>query len=248
MNWSSENTGVLLLGYKDFITTETPTSRPMESVAKRTGKLTVGEDGTLTGTIRTEYSGHLATAFKLENYKESPNKREENLKDMVKARMSTAEITDISIQNFEDPEKPFIYEYKIKVPNYAQKTGRRLFLQPGFFEYGSQPVFSTADRKHPIFFHYPWTEHDEIEITLPKGFELENADAPQPLADASRVSSHEIKMSYNKPSGVLRFDRMFIFGNNGVTLFQPQAYTAVKGLFDAFHKSDSHMLTLRPMQ
>ena len=248
LDWSSEDTGVLLLGYKDFITTQTPNSRPVDSLAKRTGKLTIAEDGTLTGLIRTEYSGHLGTSFKLDNYKESPNKREENLKEMVKARISTAEITDVSIQNFDDPEKPFVYEYKIRVPNYAQKTGRRLFLQPGFFEYGTQPVFSTADRKYPIFFHHPWTEHDEIEINIPKGYELENADAPSPLADSSRISSHEIKMSYNKTTGVLRFDRKFVFGNNGLTLFQPQAYAALKGLFDAFRKSDSHMLTLRPAQ
>jgi hypothetical protein len=247
LNWSAEDTGVLLLGYKDFITTETPNSKPTDSVARRKGKFTIAEDGTLTGTVRTEFTGHLATEFKLDNYKESPNKREENLKDIVKARMSTADITDISIQNFDDPEKPFIYEYKISVPNYAQKTGRRLFLQPGFFEYGTAPAFSTADRKYPIFFHYPWTEQDEIEITLPKGYELENAESPAAIADASRISSQEIKMSYNS-AGLLRFERTFVFGDNGTTLFQPRAYGALKGLFDAFHKNDTHMLTLRPAQ
>jgi hypothetical protein len=45
-----------------------------------------------------------------------------------------------------DPSKPLVYQYKIRIPNYAQKTGKRLFLQPGFFEYGAAPMFSTATR------------------------------------------------------------------------------------------------------
>lgn len=248
IDWRSESTGVLLLGYKDYITTETPYSNPKDSAAKRTGRFTLSEDGTLTGTVRVEYTGHLSAAQKLDNYKESAAKREENLKDAVKARMSTAEIEGISIQNVDDPEKPFVYEYKIKVPNYAQKTGRRLFLQPGFFRYGINPVFSTADRKYPIFFHYPWTESDDITIQLPKGYELENADAPAPLADSSRISSQDINIGINQANNVLTYKRSFVFGNYGNTLFQPVAYQAVKGLFDAFHKNDTHMLTVRQSQ
>jgi hypothetical protein len=248
LGWNSQSTGVLLLGYKDYVTTETPDASPSDSVAKRTGRLTLSEDGTLSGTVRVEYTGHLSTLQKLNNYKESPSKREENLKDEVKSHMSTAELDGISISNVDEPEKPFIYEYKIKVPNYAQRTGRRLFLQPGFFKYGATPLFSTADRKYPVFFHYPWTENDDVQITLPKGYELENADAPSPLTDSSKISAQDITIRIDKANNVLHYSRSFIFGNRGYTLFQPESYTALKGLFDAFHKNDSHMLTVRQMQ
>jgi hypothetical protein len=247
LGWNSQSTGVLLLGYKDYITTETPDADPSDSVAKRTARLTLADDGTLSGTVRIEYTGHLSTLHKLNNYKESVSKREENLKDDVKTRMSTAELDAITISNVDDPEKPFIYEYKIKVPNYAQRTGRRLFLQPGFFKYGATPVFSTADRKYPVFFHYPWTENDDIQITLPKGYELENADAPTPIADASKITSHNIDIGIDRANNVLVYKRTFVFGN-GMTLFQPANYKLLKNYFDAFHKNDSHMLTVRQTQ
>jgi hypothetical protein len=46
--------------------------------------------------------------------------------------MSTAELSDIRIENVTDPVKPFVYAYHVRVPGYAQRTGKRLFLQPAF--------------------------------------------------------------------------------------------------------------------
>jgi hypothetical protein len=176
--WYEEDTDVLLLGYKNYITTKTSLSGTDKSVAKRTGKFKLLEDGSLEGNIKIEYTGQLAYQYKTDNYDKSATRQEEILKEEIKARMSTAEVSSISIENVTDPEKPFVYQFKVRVPNYAQKTGKRLFFQPGFFEYGTSPLFSTATRKYDIYFHFPWSEVDDIEIELPKDFELDNAETP----------------------------------------------------------------------
>ncbi len=245
--WNEESTAVLLLGYKDYITTETPYSAPEQTLAKRTGKFSLSEDGTLSGTVRVEYKGHLANQFKLDNYKEAASKQEEMLKEAVQKSISTAEISAMSIENVTDPEKPFTYTYKVVVPKYAQKTGKRIFLQPGFFESGSSPAFSTATRKYQVFFHHPWSEEDEIEISLPKGFELDNADAPGLLADPNKISRLEIDMGIDKNNGVLVYKRKFAFGNSGYTLFPAASYQPIKNLFDAFHKANTHIVTIKQM-
>lgn len=243
--WNEEATSVLLLGYKDYITTETPYSSPRESLEKRTGRFTLSEDGTLTGTVKLEFTGHLANDYKLDNYKESASKQEEMLKEAVRKGLSTAEITDISVENTSDPEKPFVYQFKVKVPKYAQRTGKRMFVQPGVFEYGSSPRFSTATRKYQIFFHHPWSEEDDIEISLPKGFVLDNADAPSTIADPSKISSLDINIGLDEKNGVLVYKRNFSFGNNGYTLFPSTTYQPLKNLFDAFHKADTHIITVK---
>jgi len=243
--WNEEDTSVLLLGYKDYVTTKTPLSSIDKSVAKRSGKFKLLEDGTLEGTVKIEYTGHLAYNQKMDNYKESAVKQEENLKESIKSRISAAEVSGISIENAGDPEKPFIYQYKVRVPNYAQKTGKRLFLQPGFFEHGANPMFATATRKYDIFFHYPWSEVDNIEIELPKGFQLDNADAPAEITDASGIGLLKINMSIDKAGNLLKYNRKFHFGGGGKTLFPVTAYQPLKNLFDAFHKSDSHTVTLK---
>lgn len=243
--WAEEGTSVLLLGYKDYITTETPLSDYEKSAAKRTGKFKLLEDGTLEGTVKIEYTGHLGYVYKMNNYDDSPTKQEETLKEAVKEKMSAAEISAVSVENLDGSEKPFVYQYKIRVPNYAQKTGKRLFLQPGFFEYGSNPLFSSATRKYDMFFQFPWSENDDIEIELPKGFALDNADAPQPIADPSRIGSLDIQMRIDKTANVLKYNRKFHFGGGGNVLFPAGAYQPMKNLFDAFHKFDTHTITLK---
>lgn len=245
--WNEESTSVLLLGYKDYITTETPYSSPRESVKKRTGRFTLAEDGTLSGTMKIEYTGHLSNEYKLDNYKESTSKQEEMLKEAVRKGLSTAELTDISIENVSEPEKPFTYQFKVVIPKYAQKTGKRLFLQPGVFESGSSPAFSTATRKYQIFFHHPWSEEDDIQIKLPKGFELDNADAPRAIADPSKIGSLNIEIGVDQKNGILVYKRNFSFGSNGYTLFPSASYQPLKSLFDAFHKADTHIVTIKQL-
>ena len=243
--WFEESSSVFLLAYKDYITTETPLSNYKDSLEKRTGRFTLLEDGTLEGDVEIEYTGHLSFNYKMNNYDSSKNAREEFLKNRIKKRMSTAEISNIQIENLNDPEKPFTYKYKIKVPNYAQKTGKRLFIQPSFFQYGASPRFSSSTRKHDIYFKFPWSEKDDIQITLPEGYELDNADTPQPLRDRSVISTHTVTIKIDNKNNKLIFNRDFYFGNRNMILFRAKTYPAIKGLFDAFHKADTHTITLK---
>ena len=243
--WYEEETAVLLLGYKDYLTTATPSSGIEKSVAKRTGRFKLTEDGTLEGVVKIEYTGQLSYLHKVDNYDKSAAKREEDLKDEIKKQMSAAEISGISIENATEPEKPFVYQYKIRVPNYAQKTGKRLFLQPGFFEYGKSPMFSTAGRKYDVFFHYSWSEVDDIKIELPKGFSLDNADFPNLITDPQKISLLDIDIKIDNAANTMIYNRKFHFGGNDFTLFPKTAYPALKNLFDAFNKSDTHTITLK---
>lgn len=243
--WHEEDTSVLLLGYKDYVTTQTPNSSPDQSLAKRTGRFRLLEDGTLEGTVKIEYTGHQAYVYKRDTYKDSANKREEDLKEDVHTRMSTAEISEISFENLDNPDKPLISKYKVKIPNYAQRTGKRIFFQPGFFTYGVNPLFSAAARKYDIFFHYPWSEDDNIEIELPKGFDLDNAEPPPPVSDPNKIGSLNISVGIDRTAQVMKYERKFYFGRDGLTLFPVASYPALKGLFDAFNKSDSHSITLK---
>jgi hypothetical protein len=181
----------------------------------------------------------------MDNYDDSADKRVENFKDDLKGRLSTAEVSEISIDNVDDPSKPLVTKYKIRVPGYAQKTGKRLFLQPGFFEYGKSPLFSSATRKYDVYFNYPWSENDQIEIQLPAGFALDNADAPGQIADPNQIASDTVQMAIDNTGRLLKYTRKFYFGGGGNILFPNKSYAAVKSLFDAFQQADSHTITLK---
>jgi hypothetical protein len=243
MPWQEEGVDGLIAGTRPEWM-RTPMSAPDKSKEKRTGTLTLDESGTLEGDVTIEYTGHLAVERKDLNDDDSPVQREENLKEAVKGRMSSAELSNIVIENATDPVKPFVYKYHVKVPGYAQRTGKRIFFQPGFFHKGIDALFSAGTRRYPIYFHFPWSEEDQITITLPRGYTLDNADRPAPI-DASGVCKHEISMGVTKDETELIYKRSFFFGGNESILFPVSTYDQIKRLFDEINKADNHMITLK---
>ncbi|HEY3103052.1 MAG TPA: DUF3857 domain-containing protein [Pyrinomonadaceae bacterium] len=243
--WQEEGVDALIADPKEPIWVQTTVSGPEKSVEKRTGKFRLLQDGTLEGDVRIEYTGHLAADKKEYNDDDSPSQREETLRDMVKSRMSTAELSEIKIENITDPIKPFVYAYHIRVPGYGQRTGKRLFFQAGVFSHGAGALFPSATRTHDVYFHYPWSERDEITIELPQGFALDSADAPAPITPAMTrdICAQMIKMSTD--GHVLIYKRDFFFGGGNSILFPVGGYAAVKQLFDVVAQGNDHTITLK---
>jgi acid stress-induced BolA-like protein IbaG/YrbA len=245
LEWRQENMDAMLIGDGGFVWKKIPVADQAVSSAKRTAKLNLSADGTLEGTVRIEYNGHLSLTRRRDYFRVSQVKREEKIKDDIKERLSNAEITNLTIENFDDNSKPLAYSYSIKVPNYSQRAGKRLILRPGFFEYGTSPVFSAATRTHDISFPFPWSENDEIDIQLPKDFELDAADAPAELFDPRHIGGLKITMNINRTTNVLKYTRKFHFGAFGAILFPPAAYAPLKNLFDSFYKADTHAVSIK---
>ena len=161
--------------------------------------------------------------------------------------MSTAELSNIRIENVTDRVKPFTCSFHVRVPGYAQRTGKRLFLQPEFFQRGIEPLFPTGTRNHSVYFHYPWSEDDTVEISLPAGFALDNPDAPQPFT-ASNVGKYDVSIGLTKDKKTLVYSRKFFFGSNGILIFAQTSYPQLKLIFDTVHDRDNHTITLKQGQ
>jgi len=247
LRWQEEGQDVLISDPKEPTWERTPMSLPDKSLEKRTGTFRLLEDGTLEGDVRMEYTGHLAADKKEYNDDDSPTQREETLRASVKARMSTAELSDIKIENVTDPIKPFVYAYHVRVAGYAQRTGKRLFLQPEFFTRGIGPLFSATERKHDVYFHYPWSEQDHLTIDLPPGFVLDNADAPPSITPemTRKICEQSIKIFTSKDGRTLIYDRKFFLGGAGTILFPLRSYSAVKQLFEMINLANDHTITLK---
>ena len=245
LGWPEEAQEALVLDPKEPFWVRTPMAGPERSLEKRTGKFRLLDDGTIEGDVRIEYTGHLGFEKKEYNDDDSPAEREETLRSIVKKQMSTAELSEIKIENVTDPLKPFTYSYHLRVPGYAQRTGKRLFLQPGVFEHGTGSLFASTNRKYDVYFHYPWSEQDHITIELPSGFTLDNADAPPNITPelTQRICAQQIKIGTD--GHFIIYDRSFFFGGGGHILFPVSSYAAMKHLFDMISQSNDHTITLK---
>lgn len=244
LRWQEEGQPALISDPKQPVWVETPMSKPDKSLVKRIARLKLSDDGTLEGDIRVEYTGHFAIERKLELDDQSETEREESLKEEFKEQMSAAEIAGIKIENVTDHAKPLTFSYHVRFPNYAQRTGKRLFIQPAFFQHGKAPLFATTGRRYPIYFHYPWSEQDQVDIELPKGYALDNADSPQPFGSGD-ISKYEISVMATTDGSRLIYKRNFFFGGKDSILFPVDAYGPVKNFFDMMHKQDNHSIALK---
>ncbi len=243
LRWQEEGVEALLVA-ENPTWLITPISPPEKSKETRVATLRLDEDGTLEGDISVQDTGHLAIERKEENEDISPNQREENLKQDIKNRLSTAEVTNIVIENVGDPTRPFAYKYHVRIPEYAQRTGKRLFLQPAYFEKGISALFASSTRRHKVYFHFPWSEEDKVTITLPKGYATDNADRPQAI-DVNGLCHYSVKLGLAKDASILVYTRSFSFGNEKVLLFSVEGYEQIKRLFDEINKSDNHIIALK---
>ncbi len=243
--WYEEATWAIVVGEERFEMKQTPYTDYKGSTTNRTAKFILNEDGLLEGDVTVELNGQPALDYRVDNYDETPAKREVDLEDDVKGRINGAEVTNAVVENATNGTKPLVKKYHVRVPNFAQKTGKRIFFQPNYFKYGLGPDFSSSTRKYDIFFQYPWGENDNIEIKWPSGYELDNADSPADVADPKQIGVNKIQITVDRNQNILKYSRKFHFGGGGGVLFDSKAYVPLKGLFDAFHTADSHSITLK---
>jgi hypothetical protein len=247
LRWQEEGQQALLSDPKEPAFVLTPMSGPEKSVEKRQGIFKLSSDGTLEGDVKIEYTGHLAADHKEYNDDDSPAEREETLKDRFRRRLGgNAELTDIKVENVNDPVKPFVYSFHVRVPGYAQRTGKRLFIQPAFFQKGLGALFPNAARRHEVYFHYPWSEEDKVQIELPEGYALDSAEAPSPFS-GGELTKYEPYAGVTKDGRVLVYTRKFYFGKTSGNLlrFPIGVYPNLKNYFDQVSKEDGHTLALK---
>lgn len=243
--WYEENVYAMVTNGSGYRWTSIDPAEASDSASNRKGKFKLDAEGNLEGNIEITHTGYQASELRRGAYSDEPEKRTEDIRESVSGKYQGADVSNVAIDNFDLPELPLIYSYKIKIPGYTQKTGSRMFLQPGIFESKSRPVFSSSVRKHPIYFRYPWSENDEVEIELPREFELESFAAPADVLEKSKLAEALYSVNYDRNTHTLKYERNFYFGANSKVYFPSGAYPALKSLFDNFHNSDTYSLALK---
>jgi hypothetical protein len=226
---------------KAVVLARTPLSTPDQSQRQRTGTFTLSEDGTLEGSARIVYTGHLGQRQRTDVDHEAAAEREKNLREQLTARVPGAEISDVRIDYVTDTSQPMAVSYRVRIPGYAQRAGARLLFQAAVFQKGFDALFPSATRASRVYFPFAWSEHDHVTITLPAGFALEEPEAP-PRLDAG-AGDYEVAMAVK--GSTLVVNRTFAFGLKNTILFEQAAYPAIKNFFDLVQASDSHALVLR---
>jgi hypothetical protein len=246
LRWEEEGVVALISDDSKPEWISTAVTPALSSRYQRSGNLKLDEQGTLEGDVTETLLGHPAEEWRVRYRGRSTQQREETLRNDTRNRLPGADVTSIVLSDPKDLSQPVKFSYHVRVQAYAMRTGKRLFVTPAFFEFNLPARYTAAARKYEIYFRYPWSEIDDVVIQAPKGYELDHADAPPSLVFAP-VGSYKLKISVTKTNRII-FHRELIFGNNQLLLLAADAYPKLKGVFDAIHDRDTHLLTLKAQQ
>ena len=243
LGWTEEGVQALLSDPKTPTFIQSPVSAPGDSTSARTAKLALSADGTLEGSVEEFYSGHTASDRRGDFDGQSEAQQREEVKEDLLRRYPNAEVSEIRVENADNSEQLLKVQYCIRIPGYAQRTGRRLFFQPVFFQRGIAPLFAAAERKYDVHFRYAWKEFDSVRITLPEGFELDNAENPGSM-NFGKPGAYVLNMSTGANREFI-CTRELVFGNNGGIFFPQAAYGQLKTVFDEIRRRDNHSISLK---
>ena len=246
LDWQDEKSPVLRCGAKkpDFGTTSSSTADKTQS--QRKARLTLDAEGTLEGEIEETFTGHLAINKKNDHWGDSIDIVNKSIQEKITSRLPNAEVSNIVWTNLTLSEMPLSVKYQVKVPGYAQQAGKRLIFAPAFFQAGTPAVFASAERKFPIFFSYPWLEHDDIEIVLPEGYTLDKPSAPPSIGALNSSLGVEYHLQYSGKKRIFSYRRDFALGANGAYAFRRESYPELRAMFGKLHDSDAHSIVLKP--
>jgi len=244
LRWQEEGQPALISDSKEGFFVNTHYLQPAGSKRDRRASFKLLDDGTLEGVVTYTYTGHVAREQK--NYFEemTATQQEEDWKKSLQARLSTAEMSSFAIKDISDSAKPVVIQHKLSVPGYATRTGKRILLQPAFFQRNVGPRFTEASRKWDVYFNYAWEEIDEVKIELPEGWELDQPVAPAGTT-MGNAGGYKVELKKTTDGRMLIYQRHFEMGRDMNLLLPAKAYLEIKKVFDFVQEQDSFAVTLK---
>jgi hypothetical protein len=166
-NFTSDR-AVLIVNENGGTLARTPKYGLKENLQSRFIEASVDPEGKLSAEVKTTYQ-----AIQEDNVHGLINNlSKEKVLEYLKEEIGLPNY-DVISYNYEQVKAiiPSIKEQlKLTAPDYAQVTGKRLFVNPNILSKTSRRLTPDNDRKFEIHLSYEYTDIDTVEITIPAGY------------------------------------------------------------------------------
>ncbi|HSZ85988.1 MAG TPA: hypothetical protein VK787_08145, partial [Puia sp.] len=133
---------------------------------------TINDEGNLTASVNTFYKAEKQDELEQQiNY----NSKEELLKQLKnEIDLPTYDIIKFDYKQEKNNIPPAIDEsLELTAANYAQVSGRRLFINPDILNRSGNKLKKEEERKYSVELHSECTDIDSVEIKIPAGYQPE---------------------------------------------------------------------------
>ncbi|HSQ60425.1 MAG TPA: DUF3857 domain-containing protein [Acidobacteriota bacterium] len=221
-----------------------PMTPPDSTRYVRVAHLRLADDGTLDGEVRLEFHGAAAAAEREYLDDLTPEERLERIRKRYLPQVAELVTSNAAFEHLEDTGRPLVAACAVRVPRYATVIGSRFLAPVAFFQSDHQATFPSDERRHPIYFHFPWSDEDTVSLALPEGFEVEGAPDLEPLV-VKGVGAYRSSIVVAMDGRTARFHRSFRFGDGDAIYFPQSQYAGLKKVFDGVHERDRITVSLK---
>jgi hypothetical protein len=211
---------------------------PADAVTRRTAKLSLTEDGVLEGTVVVRHSGHEAVVRVIALLQADEQTRIDVLKQDLRAELAVpADISVVRQPDWRAVDGVLEIEYRVRIQQWAVTSGDRLMVGVGLFGNEQIGKFIATTREHPIYFRFPFTVEDELHISLPAGYKLQNSPARQVSSDTALKYSTSVESG----QGVVSIHRSL---THNLLMARQNQYPRVKGFYELVRSGDQEQVVL----
>ena len=240
LSWSQTGVRGLKLNKQGGEFVQSPLPDSSFGLAERKASLKLLDDGTLEGELHVLYHGQAALSRRVSDYQEDETGRRKTREEEIKSWLPDGATVEIrQIVGFDEPEQPLRVDCAVRLPGFAMATGRRMLLPFSVFHAGRTNPLQSTNRIHPVYFHYPFRDVDEITITLPDGFQLEGLPSPRTL---SSPVINFTSASKSPAANTLLLERRFAM--EGI-YYAPEMYAALRQFYTGVKTADEEHIILR---
>jgi hypothetical protein len=216
----------------------TPNPPYPDNQVLRTADLTLGADGTVTGTVRVTMGGAEALRWRQMALRTDEDATKRAFEQEMQRRVP--EGVHVKTNHFlglTDPSSALMAVMDVS-GSLGTRTGKRVFLPSGFFEAGARPLFDEQKRETMIDLHYPYVARDEVNIQLPSGLTVEALPA---AAKIPMENEALYQMLYGNKGGEFQEIRQLTLGT---PLYKAAQYGELRDFFQKAAAQDQQPVVL----
>ncbi len=240
LEWQETGVPGLRLDKEGGTWIQTMTPQSSASRIERRANLTISETGDLEGKLSITFTGLEAMQRRVEERNQDDAARKKYLEDQAKEYIPAASEVDLTNKpDWGSSSSSLVAEYDVKIPGWVSGAGRRALFPVGIFSATEKRVFDHTDRVHPIYFSFPFQKQDDVTVTLPPGWQVNNL--PPEENQSNNVVAYISKVEDNKQTlhltRTLRID---------LILLDAKYYPALRQFFQYVRQGDEQQIVLQP--
>lgn len=214
-----------------------PLSPPEYSLTEM-AKMTLREDGALTGQVTIKASGHSAVYFR---EKMAADAQGVFLKERYAEKFPETAIDSTQVEQLEALQQPVVLKFHATYPNAGQAVNNFIYLSPIAHFYIDENPFKALTRLYPVNFPYPIKVQYVALVKIPPGYKLEDAPPATNLKFPNDGGS--VMHSVSTPEeGVIQVNMRL---NIKQLDFMPDEYEGLRQFFDRIAQKLDEQIVLK---